>query len=69
MIIAGNATEPCIVALCLFTLEEGYQTFCLDTNLSDDSASRRINLDRLAHCGATLLSLNQFIAEISYCQQ
>lgn len=66
LVIAGSVMEPPIVGLCLYSLEEGYQTFCVDLDLSNRSPKRQLNLDRLTHSGVTLLSIDQFAAEISF---
>lgn len=66
LVIVGAISEPSIVGLCLFSLEEGYQTFCVDTDLSNDSPARGLNLDRLARSGVALLSVDQLLAEFSF---
>ncbi|MCB1527765.1 MAG: hypothetical protein KDJ45_08700 [Hyphomicrobiaceae bacterium] len=64
--IAGNVTEPYVVGLCLYCLEEGHQTFCIDMDLSSTDPARHLNLGRLTHSGAVLLSIEQFAAELSF---
>lgn len=63
--IVGNLIEPFYVSVCLHCLEQGFQIFSVDTALTEVSPAWSLNLVRLTQSGATLLSVDQFIAELS----
>lgn len=64
LVVVGNLIEPVVVGVCLFALGEGFQVFCIDTELSNLTPIRQINLIRLAQSGVSPLSVAQFEAEI-----